>query len=115
MMAIAAASSISNYYRCYINLTSTLFIDAIIPYNFSNPADEFYDLPEVSDLVATLQASDWYTIGLKLNVPTFQLDNIKSNYKSYKEQKQEMFRAWLETLRENGIEPIGIASIDSPT
>ena len=78
------------------------------------PADEFYDPPEVSDLVATLQASDWYTIGLKLNVP-FQLDNIKSNYKSYKEQKQEMFRAWLETLRENGIEPIGIASIDSPT
>lgn len=60
----------------------------------------------MADLVATLQgSSDWYTIGLKLNVPTSELDNIKSDYKSYKEQKQEMFRAWLATLIENGIKP----------
>ena len=58
------------------------------------------------DLVPTLKGcSDWYTVGLKLNVPTYELDNIKTSDKSYADRKQAMFRVWLETLREEGKEP----------
>ena len=41
---------------------------------------------------------DWYTVGLKLNLPTWRLDEVKSRPRG--EQKKELLHCWKEYLQE---------------
>ena len=59
-----------------------------------------YDPPEVDELVASMKTvGDWYTMGLKLGIPTHELDSIKSE-RSVANQKRRMFNIWLEEAEE---------------
>ena len=58
------------------------------------------DPPNEDDLLVCLrEIGDWYTMGLKLDIPTQMLDEIKAN-KGAIEQKREMFRKWLQSRSE---------------
>lgn len=46
---------------------------------------------------------DWYTVGLKLNLTTDDLDVIKSFH--VREQLPEVFRLWLQSCSEKGTQP----------
>ena len=60
-----------------------------------------YDPPTEDDLVRTLiSLGDWYTVGLKLGVPTYELDRIKSLSGSFDDKKREMFRVWLLDIKD---------------
>lgn len=59
------------------------------------PGLPLLDPPFEDDVLDSLKSvGDWYTIGLRLEMPTLVLDEIKTN-KEIREQKREMIRKWL--------------------
>lgn len=51
-------------------------------------------VPVLKDL-DTLKVLDWYGVGLQLGIEETELDIIRKNSSDAREQKREMFRAWL--------------------
>lgn len=48
--------------------------------------------------------TDWYTVGLKLGLPTAELDDIRSA-NGARQQKKMLARVWLCEMRERGETP----------
>ena len=44
--------------------------------------------------------TDWYTVGLRLGLPTAELDDIRSTSGGAKQQKKMLARVWLDKVRE---------------
>ena len=60
-----------------------------------------YDRPTVEETVTVLRTvTDWYTVGVKLGLPTEELDNIRCSGGSAPEQKRKLARLWLEEEEE---------------
>ena len=59
-----------------------------------------FDPPLENDVLDSLRSiGDWYTIGLRLDLSTLVLDEIKEN-RGIREQKREMIRKWLQVTNE---------------
>ena len=60
------------------------------------------DPPNVEDVAEVLYSvTDWYSVGLKLGVPTTELDDIRCTGSS-KEKKKALARVWLEQGSDGG-------------
>ena len=75
-------------------------------YYYPGPADSelLYDPPNKEDVAQLLyMVTDWYSVGLKLGLPTAELDEIRYGG-SLKEQKKLLAGVWLEAMRKRGEE-----------
>ena len=64
-----------------------------------------YDPPSKEDVAHLLyMVTDWYSVGLKLGLPTAELDEIRYGG-SPREQKKLLAGVWLEAVRRRGEEP----------
>ena len=62
-------------------------------------------LPTKDDIASVLvSVTDWYSVGLKLGVPTSELDGIRY-CGGPTEQKRKLAQLWLDVLREKGESP----------
>ena len=50
-------------------------------------------------LRATIGVNDWYTLGLELGLPVYQLDKIRRDGYDETDRKQKMIIKWLDTGR----------------
>lgn len=68
---------------------------------------KLYDPPEEEQFAVIMKGvRDWYTIGLKLNIPTDDLDGIKDeNPTSAYEQKKGLLRVWKSQVQSEGGKP----------
>ena len=48
---------------------------------------------------ATIGVNDWYTLGLELGLPVYQLDKIRRDGYDETDRKQKMIIKWLDTGR----------------
>lgn len=89
-----------------IILYANVRIDACI-HHYVGPADSelLYDPPNKEDVTQLLyMVTDWYSVGLKLGLPTDELDEIRYGG-GPREQKKLLAGVWLEAVRRKGEEP----------
>ena len=56
-----------------------------------------YDRPTLKDLaIIPIEASQWYSLGIKLGLQKDVLDSLEENYSNPTRRKREMFKKWLE-------------------
>ena len=64
-----------------------------------------YDPPDKEDVASLLyMVTDWYSVGLKLGLPTAELDEIRYGG-SPREQKKILAGVWLDAMRRRGETP----------
>ena len=51
--------------------------------------------PQLRDLIANVQTTEWYHLGLQLNLDNFKLDQIQVDARQNQEHLTLMFKAWL--------------------
>lgn len=81
--------------------------NVIIKFCFLGQAsqDSQYGPPNEDEIASVLYSvTDWYTVGLRLGLPTGELDDIRS-HSGAKQQKKMLARMWLDRARERGETP----------
>ena len=51
--------------------------------------------PQLRDLISDVQTTEWYHLGLQLNLDNFKLDQIQVDARRNQEHLTLMFEAWL--------------------
>ena len=52
--------------------------------------------PHLRDLMTHVRTTEWYRLGLQLDLDDFKLQEIEVNVKDNKDRLRKMFQAWLE-------------------
>ena len=51
--------------------------------------------PQLRDLISDVKTTEWYYLGLQLNLDNFKLDQIQVDARQNQEHLTLMFKAWL--------------------